>query len=240
MVFGIVDFRANDTFVKNLTNVCDAIIKTKKANTYDAICGHPDISVCKLGNDEIITAPMFYDYYKNALPDINVICGDENPGHEYPNDVLYNISCFGESFIHNTKYTDKKALAVIEQKFSKHINVRQGYSKCATAIVGNNAIITEDEGIAKEAKKANIKVCKITKGDVKLENMEYGFFGGATGVFKNNFYINGKLKYHRDCNLIYKFLKDNGIVDIIELSDFELEDIGSILFLENNRFNSAK
>ena len=75
----IVDKRIPKDMEINLNNLGVNIIKsTDCSNTYEAIKYHPDISVCKLNDYNIVVAPNVYEYYKNILKpyDFNVICGD--------------------------------------------------------------------------------------------------------------------------------------------------------------------
>lgn len=226
--YAIVDYRTSEETIDNLKKYFCKVIFTKPVNTYEAICGHADISVCKISDNHIITCPSLYEYYKNELPDINVMSGSFEPLKCYPDDVYYNAACYGDTAIHNFKYTDKITLAVIEQKFSKRINVRQGYSKCSVCFVNSGAIITDDDGIAKKAANHNIDVLKISKGKVLLKGMDYGFFGGATGTYKDKIFLNGSLDTLDESKEIKMFLKKHDI-ELIELKSGAIEDVGSII-----------
>lgn len=230
--FVIVDYRTAAETLNSLSGYFENIVKTNKKSTYEAVCGHPDISICRIKSDEIVVCPSDYEYYKSLLRGFKLSCGISEPAAEYPYDVCYNAACFGNTAVHNFRYTDKITLAVIEQKFSKRINVNQGYSKCSICEFEDNSAITDDEGIYNKLKSSGIDVLKISKGDVKLKGMNYGFFGGATGVFENNLFLNGELKYHRDADKINSFLKKHGI-NIIELKKGFITDIGSILCLRS-------
>lgn len=230
--FVIIDFRAETETKNSLSKYFEIIVKTNKKNTLDAVCGHADISLCRIKDDELIVCPSDYEYYKGILTGIKLSCGCSVPATEYPYDVCYNAACFGSFAVHNFRYTDKITLAVIEQKFSNRINVNQGYSKCSICGFEDDSAITDDDGIYNKLKGNGIDVLKISKGDVKLKGMNYGFFGGATGVFENNLFLNGELKYHRDADKIKSFLKNHGI-NIIELKKGVLTDIGSIVCLRS-------
>lgn len=224
----IVDYRASEETIDNLKRYFNKVILTKPVKTYEAICGHPDIAVCKISDNQIITCPSLYEYYKNELPDVDVMSGSSEPLKNYPDDVFYNAACFGDVAIHNFKFTDKITLAVIEQKFSKHINVGQGYSKCSVCFVNSQAIITDDDGIYKNALDYNLDVLKIQKGNIFLKGMDYGFFGGATGTSDNKIFLNGSIETLEDCIEIKMFLKKYN-VELIELKRGQIEDIGSII-----------
>ena len=75
----IVDKRIPKNMETNLNNMGVSIIKsTCCSNTYEAIKYHPDISVCKLNDNNIVVAPNVYNYYKDVLKPygFNVLCGD--------------------------------------------------------------------------------------------------------------------------------------------------------------------
>lgn len=226
--YAIIDFRTDAIIIEELNKYTDKIIKTKKQNTYDSICGHADIQLCKIDDNTAVCAPNCYEYFKSQLQGINVICGDKNPCGLYPTDVLYNACCFGDYAIHNFKYTDKITLAVIEQKFSKRINVKQGYSKCSICHIGN-AVITDDDGIPKKLCEFKLDVLKLKSKDVNLNGMNYGFFGGAVGTFKNYIFSVGSIEKHSDAKCITKFLNKHNF-NLIELSKNPLYDVGSIIF----------
>lgn len=226
--YAIIDYRASEETIANLKKYFCKVVFTKPVKTYEAICGHADISVCKISDNRIIVCPSLYEYYKNELPDINVMSGSFEPLQSYPDDVYYNAACCGDVAIHNFKFTDKITLAVIEQKFLKRINVGQGYSKCSVCFVNPNAIITDDDGIAKNAANNNIDVLKISKGKVFLKGMDYGFFGGATGTYKDKIFLNGSVDTLDESKEIKSYLKKHS-VELIELKTGTIEDIGSII-----------
>ena len=54
------------------------------------ISDHPDLSIFKLDDKNLIVDKNVYYYYKKNLKNINVIRGDEALG-KYPYDAIYNI-----------------------------------------------------------------------------------------------------------------------------------------------------
>ncbi len=231
-IYGIIDYRAEKQAINNLKNNVDKIILSNPLDVHNSICGHPDLAVCKISDNTVIVCPSQYDYYKNHLPDINVICGRSEPSGKYPNDIFYNAACFKDAAIHNFDFTDEITLSVIKQKFSKHINVRQGYSKCSICLLDFNKFITDDEGIYEKLILNGFEGIFISKGDIKLKEMNYGFFGGATGLYNNKLFLNGELRYHKDFQKINSFLNKHNI-ELIEIKKGCIEDIGSIIILSS-------
>lgn len=225
----VVDYKIDTEAVNTLKFYGFNIIYTKKQKQlYSAVDGHADLQLVKVGNDIIVSKENF-NYYKKLI-NSDLKCGDSELKAEYPFDIAYNAAIFGKYAVHYFKYTD----SVLKEAIKKHnlleINTKQGYSKCSICIISDNAIITEDENIIKSFKNYDIDILKICKGSVKLDGMNYGFFGGAAGIFDNQLFINGELNFHSDCLKIKAFCKKHN-VNIIELKTGEIYDIGSIVFI---------
>ena len=224
----IVDYRTNQETIQNLSSLGFNVIKSKRLNNlYDAVKGHTDLQIVKI-KDDIVVCPECYEYYKSKNLN-NLICGSSELDGQYPGDVLYNVAAFGKFAVHNFRFTDSVLRECIKKNFLFEIRVNQGYSKCSICIITDSAVITEDDSIAKKLSEQNIDVLKIEKGSVELKGLNYGFFGGATGLWNNTLFINGELKYHTDGDNIKSFCKKHK-VSIIELKSGRISDIGSILF----------
>lgn len=230
----IVDKRIPKNMEIKLNMMGVNIIKsTGCVNTYEAIKYHPDISICKLNNNNIVVAPNVYDYYKNVLNiyGFNVIRGDSIIKSKYPYNIHYNIVILKNFAIHNFKYTDKVILDYIEKNNIKKINVSQGYCKCSICIVDDNSLITSDEGIYKEVIKHGIDCLLIEKGHIDLFELNYGFIGGCSFLISNNkLAFFGNIKNHPDYDKILNFVKLKN-KSLISLSDDKLLDLGSIINL---------
>lgn len=228
--YAIVDYRLDKNAVKSLEQHFDKVVPSVKLDVNPSICGHPDLSVCKIDEDKITVCPSAYEYYKNELPDIKIICGSSEPFGKYPKDIFYNAACGNHIAVHNFKFTDKITLAQIEQKFSKHINVQQGYSKCSISFTGNNGMITDDDGIYENLIIHGFDALKIKRGKIILSGMNYGFFGGATGYSENKLFLNGEIKYLDDAEIIIDYLKKHD-TELIEVNKGFVVDIGTIVCL---------
>ena len=78
--------------------------------------------------------------------------------------------------------------------------------------------------------KHGIRVTLIENGDVLLPPYEYGFIGGASGVFGDTVYFLGDVTKHRSYEKIRKACEGEG-KDVVSLSDEGLIDLGRIIFL---------
>lgn len=162
------------------------------------------------------------EYFKN----INTLDYDLNK--KYPYNVPLNCVILDNKMICNTKTIDKNILNKAYEKDLQIINVNQGYTKCSTAIVSNDAIITSDNSIYNSCSKY-IDVLKISEGHIKLKGTNYGFIGGCS--FKYNYkdlMFTGNIQKHPDYNNIKSFCLNHN-VDIHSLTSGELIDLGSVI-----------
>lgn len=195
---------------------------------YEPVNTHPDIQIHFFDKNNAICCKEMYFYYKNILPhNIKLICGENSVGGGYPNDASYNVAVFGNNLVCNFKYVDNNLKEYYNKKGYNLINVSQGYTKCNICIVSDNAIITEDIGIANKLNAEGIDVLLIEKGHVNMKNFKYGFIGGSTvNLSENTIGFFGDITKHIDYLKIKQFiLKYNK--NIISLSNEKLTDYGS-------------
>ncbi len=147
----------------------------------------------------------------------------------YPNDIKLNCALIGQNLLCNTKYASKEILEYAENNNIRIIHTNQGYSKCSVCVVSDNAVITEDNGIAYLLKNYQIEVLKISKGNVYLSDDHYGFIGGASGKLNDNeIYFSGDLSSHPDYDRIVKFLDKHHIKPVFN-KNRRLNDFGSFI-----------
>jgi hypothetical protein len=195
---------------------------------YPAVCGHPDMLMHIVDESTIvlhrnIDTDFINHLYKNFK---NIIFSNKSLSSSYPEDIILNALNLPGVFLHLLQYTDSNLLNSISHK--KVINVKQGYSKCSTAIVGNNAIITSDTGIAKTLCNENFDVLLLPPGDILLPGLDYGFIGGCCGLVEDGllaFY--GHLDFYKYKNEVLSFLKKHKVEPLF-LRKGKLIDRGSI------------
>ncbi len=111
------------------------------------------------------------------------------------------------------------------------IKVKQGYTRCSTVCVNDNAFITDDENIYNNLKNNNIDCLKIEKGDVKLPGYDYGFIGGASVKLNDEeILFFGDIKNKNDKITVIEFMKKYNMKPIF-IKNKALTDIGSALIL---------
>lgn len=232
ILLALIDKRITKDMKAKLNDLNINIIEsTPCIETYDAINCHPDITILKINDNNIIVSPNVYDYYSKKLCPLgfNIIKGNSLIKSKYPYNIAYNVAIFGKYAIHNLKYTDKKVLEFLDKNNFTKINVKQGYCKCSICIVDENSIITSDEGIYKEVIKHDIDCLLIEKGHIDLFDLSYGFIGGCSGLIsKDDLIFFGDISKHPNYNEIKKFVESKN-KNIISLSDEKLLDLGSLI-----------
>ena len=153
-------------------------------------------------------------------------------GNEYPNDIAFNVARIGNSIYGSIYHNAQAVIEHAKRNRYKLSPIKQGYAKCSTVILGTDAIITADSGIASTAQKDGFDVLKISNSPeaVTLKGYNYGFIGGACGVYKNTVYFIGSVERHPQGEEIRSFCNKFGF-DTVNLSASALVDIGGIIFL---------
>lgn len=147
---------------------------------------------------------------------------------EYPFNIYYNHIIIGNLLIGKKDYIDTTVYDYCQKNDFKVISTKQGYTKCSTAIVTENAIITSDNSIYNSCK-SYVDVLKIEAGCISLYGYNYGFIGGCCGKLNSDILaFTGKISQHKNYNNIKAFLH-NHKVNILELTNKPLVDIGSII-----------
>lgn len=184
----IIDHRTSYEEKNNLSRLKYKILECPPCLTlYQAVCGHPDMLLHIIDNQRIIVhkdmPESFIENLKNL--GLTVILSNSSLSSSYPFDIILNAVSISNLFIHYTDYTDKNLLDIVS-KSKKLIKVKQGYTKCSTAIVSEKAAITSDVPIAKALYDQNIDVLLLPPGDIELPGLDYGFIGGTCGLIEEN------------------------------------------------------
>lgn len=228
----IIDARINRDIEENLAGMGIEAIKTvRHPSLYTAISYHPDIVLCPVGGGRIVAAPEMYEFYKKALAcyRVKLIKGDTVLSGNYPFNIAYNIASVGNKAILYSRYADPVVMRELINNIVEFIEVKQGYAKCSTAVVNENALITSDKGIAHKAGQRGIDVLLIRSGYIQLEGFDYGFIGGCCGrISEDSIAFAGDISFHPDGEEIRKFLEKHYIYPVCLYSG-PLIDVGSIL-----------
>ncbi len=224
----IVDFRIHNEEKAHLISLgYNLILCPPSKHLYEAVCGHPDMLMHIAQNCILVHKDMDKEFIQDlASLNYSVHKSNDSLQSKYPYNICLNSLSLGNLFVHSINFTDTNLLSLLKDK--KIINVKQGYTKCSTCIVTNNAVITSDTSIAKALTLEKIDVLLIPPGDIILPGLNYGFIGGATGLIENNllaFY--GHLDHYLYGKEVLAFLKKHRVEPVF-LRNGKLIDRGSI------------
>lgn len=221
----LIDFRAPAEAKIKLKQYGEVVEFKTENMVYDAISGHPDIFITKVG-DKNIVAPNIPKNYLNILSKYNIEIGDKNVGRKYPETVYYNAVVTNDFLIHKKGLTDT---SVLRNSLSKHfLNVPQGYTRCSLIEI-SGLYITSDIGIYKVLKNKGLDTFFVDPKKIVLPCFKHGFFGGTTGFFERNVFFIGSLSYIDEGERIKNLLIKRNY-KVIELYDGPLYNGGGIFF----------
>lgn len=201
----------------------------------EPVASHPDMLIFPF-EDQLFVHKDYYEEAKAVVEEIvsasrhSLVLVDTEILPEYPNDVALNLLVTRKCLIGKLNAVPEPVLEYVGLKGYRLINTKQGYAKCSTVTLGENAVITADTSIKEAAIAAGADVLLITEGSVALPPYPYGFLGGASGYSKNTVYFCGDIQKHPDAERILAFCQKHGC-RVISLSHEPLADMGSILFL---------
>lgn len=226
----IVDYRVSSEESDNLSKLGYEVLKCPPSkNLYQAVCGHPDMLMHIIDSSNIIVHRDMQEDFIETLKSFNitVIKSSSSLKDSYPFDIILNSLSISNLFVHYLDYSDKILLDIMK-KSKKLINVKQGYTKCSTAVVSENAVITSDKGIAKALYNENIDVLLLPPGDIELPGLNYGFIGGTCGLIEKNLLaFFGNLDCYAYGKEVMRFLKKYKVEPVF-LRKGKLIDRGSI------------
>ena len=206
------------------------VVRTKaNKNVLEGLDTHPDILVHPLPSGDLVVDKDNFDYYKEIFKDKKVLPSHSSLSAKYPSDIYLNAFAFKKIFVHNLKYTDQVILDYYKNRGYNLVNIKQGYAKCS-CLVTEDFVITSDGGIY-ESLKDLIPIYKIDHEQIKLQNFNYGFIGGASGVLGKKIFFTGDLSHHSSYEEILKIINEYDY-EIEILSKDPIEDYGTIFFIK--------
>ncbi|MCR4615180.1 MAG: hypothetical protein K5756_03435 [Clostridiales bacterium] len=190
---------------------------------------HSDMLTAKIGDCIILdrSQKLLYEYFKASGR--ACVYSEKIAESGYPDDVPLNCAVVGNNLICCKSAVSKILLEKAENSGFNIINVNQGYAKCSTCVVDENAVITDDISIHKACGANNIDSLLVSKGSVSLEGHNYGFIGGCSGLIGEGLLaFCGDISTHTDYENIRDFLEAHNVKDI-SLFEGNLIDIGGII-----------
>ena len=241
MKYAVIDCRMSEKCRASLKRFGFELIEiTENPNLDKPISAHPDISVFSYGNIVITenrstTVVLEHLFIKGGqIYKLTEGCYFKNKTI-YPYDCVLNFAVCGKHLIGNMRYVNEEILSIADEYNLILVDVKQGYAKCNICVVSDNALITEDKGIANKCREYGIDVLLLENNSVKLDGYEYGFIGGASGTMfgneSNTILFCGCVEKHPQFEDIKMFCKKHR-AETISLSDEDLYDYGSIIILQ--------
>ena len=200
-------------------------------NVDSRVAGHADLSVLRTGEREIFLAPHLKGTeFEASVRDIgyDIIFPEITQGKEYPLDADFNIVFLGNDMLCGRK--NRLADCLSASRGFDRIAISQGYARCSTCIVSENALITADSSIENAARTLGYDVLKIHPGFFRLPGFDYGFIGGSSFLLDGKLYFTGSINYHVDEDSILRFLIRHNTAPVFLNSD-RAEDIGTAIVL---------
>jgi len=229
----VVDCRISDASSRSLERLGVKLLRIPAHKAlYGAVCSHPDMLLHHIGGNLIVYAPGTYAGLLAALGycGFSLIQGEKALTGAYPGDIAYNVARVGKYYFHNLRYTDPVIVRHMDRLGVEPVHVEQGYAKCSILPVDENSIVTTDVGIARVAEKKGFDVLLLKCGSsIRLDGLNYGFIGGACAMISPvDCAVNGSLQKLNDSERFISFLSKKNI-NIKELSNYDVTDIGSII-----------
>lgn len=190
---------------------------------------HADMLVLPLGDGLFLLAKGQLPLADKLKALGGQIVGEVAVGSSYPKDVPLNTAIFKRAILLNPISAAKKTVDFFTEKSYNMIEVRQGYTKCATAVVSDSALITEDKGICRAALENGMDALLIKPGHVRLNGYSSGLIGGCCGkIAKDVLCFNGRIETHPNYADMRDFALAHG-VRLYSLSRSALYDNGGLL-----------
>ncbi len=156
---------------------------------------------------------------------------EKSLGERYPENVRLNCLLLGDCLYGKLSAVDDSVIDYCIENGIEPVNVNQGYTRCSTLVVNENAVITSDKSIEKALKNNGADVLLITPGNIILEGFDYGFIGGASFTYGGTVYFFGNIKEHPDYEMIKAFCeKYNSNIEIL-CEEMPLTDIGGAVLI---------
>lgn len=147
--------------------------------------------------------------------------------NQYPLDIRFNAALFEDFLFCREKYISP---AILQNVSAKIVDVKQGYAGCSVCKVNSHSFITSDPSLKKAGDKCGLDVLLIRPGYIGIGTYDYGFIGGASGLFDKKLLFYGDISAHPDYAEIHDFLYKHGVEEIM-LSQKPLFDYGGMVFI---------
>lgn len=208
-----------------LKNLGVNVLTLGNVDSLGQLKNHTDLSFLHLSKN---TAAIAREHREASIDGIKIFPIEKNLTSDYPGDVPLNCCIVGNRAICRVDSLSERVLKYLTENSFEIINVKQGYAKCSVAVVSENAIITEDAGIARACENY-FDVLPLEEKISVLPGYDCGFLGGACGkIAKDTLAFNGDIFNNKIKDKIEAFTRSHGVYCVF-LCDKGLMDIGGII-----------
>ncbi|ANQ52412.1 hypothetical protein MY04_5077 [Flammeovirga sp. MY04] len=225
-----VDDRILPRVEKKLSAYAEQIIGFKTQGiTYNSISCHPDVFIHQLPNKRLILASNIPNEYQKILDEekIEYTFGEEAIGETLKNSTYYNCISTPQYLIHKKGFTSSSILKLHTKTL---LELPQAYTRCTTLVLKDGVAITSDKGVQKALERYDWECSYFSPKDIRIEDHEYGFFGGCCGVLNNKVMVLGNPLLHEDGEKLISFCGNHGF-EVIALMEDYMYDGGGVFFI---------
>ena len=222
------------------------VLLKKSENLSEAVSSHIDmLTFCDkdtfiFSKSYLSDNPKLSERIRAVLNFANIIEADETFSKVYPKDVLFNAFVMKNFVFCKEDAVSSAVKNYAAAKGYRVVNVNQGYPACVTLRIGDDFAITADSGMQKALLSCGIRVLKIENSDkISLPPYEFGFIGGACGVFSKTVYFIGNLDSHPSAKLIKQAIVNEGFTyHSLDPDVSILFDLGGLVFYDDGIDNN--
>lgn len=216
-------------FVREIERLGHTVIASETINIFPTPeQKHADMQILPIKNDIFILNEC--TLLAENLQNERVIFCDKKAGKRYPENILLNFLFLDNTLYGKLSAIDKNLLEYCYENCIKTVNVNQGYARCSTLVLNDNAVITSDLSIEKALKNNGVEVLFISSGNIALDGYDYGFIGGASGKIDDNTVVFfGNIENHSDNKSIENFCNNHNLMIKIICKNMPLTDIGGMV-----------
>lgn len=211
----------------------------------EAVASHPDMLTLLLGDtllvegEYLVEASEVFAEIGRLLPRLRIGAIESSFAPEYPHDCLLNSLVMGGRLFCRSESIAPEVKRLASEIGLRITDVRQGYPACTVLSLGDSHAITADRGMARALQGAGIRVLLIEDGGIELPPYEFGFIGGACGVYNKKVYFIGDISTHPHGEEIERFCLEAGF-ETVCLSSGRLTDLGRIIFIDSDGYDEKR
>ncbi len=190
------------------------------------VSSHPDMLFYRMSDGTLLTEQKYFEEneaFFNSLPrGLKIKTSAITLAQNYPNDIAFDALRVENTVFCLEKHTAPEILADSD----KVVNVKQGYAKCSSLLIGNS-VITADKGIYTAVTANGFDCLLIEPEGITLDGYDCGFIGGASAVIEQEKTVVffGNISLHPSYLEIKDLFKKKGYKAHINANSY-LKDLG--------------